>query len=179
MLNYLKAFKELEYKRKKDIKKEEFIYVKNIISKNLYSDYLISNRTNWILETLILKDKIDEFENCKNVVFIGSGSNPYSLIDLSYNYPNINIIGLEYDSYCVKISKFIIEKCGIKNIEIVNINGVDFNFSTLDITDYIFLSVDIDSLDKIYKKVLNTSRAQIYICAPGKYLWNKSILKSF
>ena len=41
--------------------------------------------------------------------------------------------------------------------------------------DFVFISVDVD-VDKIFKKVIETSKAHPLVCAPYKNTWIKNLL---
>jgi hypothetical protein len=177
----LKAFKKLENNWKQGLKETEFRFVEWIIKNERYDVFLSKEpRKNWIRETLKEQKKTSKFEQCKNLVMVGSGIYPYSMVDIHKRYPNINIIGLDYDEKCVKISNHLIEKCNLhKSIKIIYINGIDFDYSILEHEDLVFLSIDVVGIDEIYNKVLETSKAQPYVCAPGKHAWFKNTFGNY
>ena len=176
MQDSLKVFKKLENNWKQGLRETEFKYVEWIIKNERYDIFINKKpRKNWILETLKEQKKIYKFKVCKNLVMVGSGIYPYSMIDLHIKYPTMNIVGLDYDEKCVKISKYLLEKCRLnKFINIVHINGLDYDYSYLNDEDLVFLSIDVEGIDLIYNKVIETSKAQPYICAPGKHAWFKN-----
>ena len=170
-----KTFKKLENNWKKGLKETEFKFVEWIIKNEKYELFLSKQpRKNWIRETLLEKKCASKFKSCKNLIMVGSGMYPYSMIDLHKEHPSIKMIGLDYDEKCVKLSKFLIDKCSIKNIEIIQIDGLEFDYSTLDHEDLVFFSIDVEGIDEIFNKVIETSKAQPYICAPGKHAWFKN-----
>lgn len=181
MQDSLKAFKKLENNWKQGLKETEFKFIEWIISKNRYDVFLDKKpRKNWILETLIQKKKVSKFKECKILIMVGSGMYPYSIIDTYKQYPHLKIIGLDYDENCVKISNHLIEKCDLQNsIKIVNINGIDFDYSNLEHEDLVFLSIDVEGIDTIFNKVIETSKAQTYVCAPGKHAWFKNTFGNY
>jgi len=171
----LKTFKKLENNWKQGLKQTEFKYIEWIIKNNRYDLFLSKEpRKNWIRETLLEKKCASKFKTCKTLVMVGSGMYPYSLVDLHKEYPNMKMIGLDYDEKCVKLSKHLIEKCKIKNIEIIFIDGKKYDYSNLDHEDLVFFSIDVEGIDEIFQRVIETSRAQPYICAPGKHAWFKN-----
>jgi len=170
----LKVFHRMESKWKEGLKQTEFKFIKWIIDHKEYS--LFANkipRRNWIKETLKESKTINKFKECKNLIMVGSGIYPYSMIDLYKEYPNINQIGLDYDANCVKLSTFLLQQVNI-NIKIICINGIDYDYSMLDHEDLVFISIDVEDIDKIFNKILSTSKAQPYICAPYKHAWIKN-----
>lgn len=180
MQNSSSAFDKLESNWKEGLKRTEFGFIEWIIKNERY-DLFISKkpRKNWIKETFLEKKMVSKFKLCNNLVMVGSGIYPYSMIDLNKEFPNINQVGLDYDKNCVKLSSFLIKKCGIKNINIININGLEYDYSYLKDEDLVFLSIDVVGIDEIYNKVLETSKAQPYVCAPGKHAWFKNTFGNY
>lgn len=181
MQDSLKVFKKLENKWKQGLKETEFKYIEWIIKNEKYELFLNKQpRKNWILETLKEQKKLSKFKQCNILIMVGSGIYPYSMIDIYKRYPNIRIIGLDYDEKCVKISKYLIQKCKLNNfIDISHINGIDYDYSNLKHEDLVFLSIDVEGIDEIYSKILETSRAQPYVCAPGKHAWFKNTFGNY
>ena len=181
MQDSLKAFKKLENNWKQGLRETEFKYVEWIIKNNKYELFINKQpRKNWIRETLKEEKRLSKFERCNTLVMVGSGIYPYSIVDTHKRYPNINIVGLDYDEKCVKISRHLIEKCKLNNfIDIIHINGIDYDYSNLTHEDLVFLSIDVLGIDEIYNKVLETSKAQPYVCAPGKHAWFKNTFGNY
>lgn len=176
----LETIKKLENQWKQDLKKTEFHYISSIIKNNQFNYYLNTPpRRNWIKETLSNAKQTRKLENCSTLVMVGSGINPYSLIDLHKDYPNIKMIGIDWDLNCVLISSFLLEKCSIHDIKIIHMNGINYDYSYLENEDLVFLSIDIESINEIYTKIIQTSRAQPFICAPGKYKWLKNNYRDY
>ena len=175
MSDSLKTFKKLEANWKQGLKESEFKFVEWIIKNERYELFIQKEpRKNWIRETLTQQKCASKFKSCNTLIMVGSGMYPYSMIDLHKEFPNIKMIGLDYEEKCVKLSKFLIEKCGIKNINIIEIDGKDYDYSTLEHEDLVFFSIDVEGIDEIFQKVIETSKAQPFICAPGKHAWFKN-----
>jgi hypothetical protein len=177
----LKAFKKLEDDWKEGLKKTEFSFVKEIIETNNY-ELLVSKspRKNWIRETLLIEKQLSKFKSCSTLVMVGSGMYPYSVVDTYNRYQNLKIIGLDYDDRCVKISNHLLEKCNLQDyIKVIHINGIEYDYSSLSHEDLVFLSIDVVGIDEIYNKVVETSKAQPYVCAPGKHAWFKNTFGSY
>ena len=180
MLDTSKTFKKLESNWKRGLKETEFKFIEWIIKNERY-DLFISKQTrkNWIKETLLEKKCASKFKTCKTLIMVGSGMYPYSMLDLHKEFPSLKMIGLDYEEKCVKLSKFLIKKCGIKNIDIIHIDGKEYDYSSLDHEDLVFFSIDVEGIDEIYQKVIETSKAQPYICAPGKHAWFKNTYRDY
>ena len=52
-------------------------------------------------------------------------------------------------------------------------DAIDYDYSWLDMDDLIFISVDVDS-KKIAEKIIETSKAHLYTCAPYENTWLKN-----
>ena len=143
----------------------------------LHLAYEKAEKNAWIIRTLRDKKQRYKFNNCKNLVMVGSGMYPYSMFDVHKQYPNIKQIGLEIDDNRAKISRKLIEVSPSKEkIKIITIDAIEYDYSWLGIDDLVFISVDVDH-EKITQKILETSKAQLYICAPYDKTWIKSIVQ--
>lgn len=182
MQDSLKTFKKLESNWKQGLRETEFKYIEWIIRNEKYELFIDKKpRKNWIIETFAEEKRLlNKFKDCTTLVMVGSGIYPYSIVDTYKKYPNLKIVGLDYDEKCVKISKFLIEKCKLhESINIICINGIEYDYSTLKDEDLVFLSIDVEGIDDIFNKIINTSKAQPYICAPGKYAWFKNTFGNY
>jgi hypothetical protein len=93
------------------------------------------------------------------------------MIATNKKYPEISQIGIDYDKRCIKISSTIIDKCLLSNMRTVCSKGEDFDYSNLLDEDLVFISCDVYNIDIIYSKILDTSKAQVFICAPSRTIW--------
>lgn len=173
----------------KDLEKAEVTW-KTIVAQNeitllktynklggLHVAYEKAERNAWIIKTLRDKKQRYKFDSCKNLVMIGSGMYPYSMFDVHKQYPNIKQVGLEIVENRAKISKKLVAASPAKDkIKILCMDAFDFDYSWLGIDDLIFISVDVEH-ERITKKVLETSKAQLYMCAPYEKTWIKSIVQ--
>ena len=131
-----------------------------------------------IVRTLRDKKQRYRFPKCKNLVMIGSGIYPYSMFDVHKQYPHIEQVGLEIDAKRAKISKKLIEASPAKqSIKIVICDAFDFDYSWLGIDDLIFISVDVEH-KRIFSKIIETSKAQLHVCAPYDNTWLYNLLKA-
>lgn len=145
----------------------------------LHLAYEQAENNAWIVRTLADKKQRYKFKSCKNLIMIGSGMYPYSMFDVYKKYPSIKQIGLEIDEKRAFISKKLIEASPAKeSIKIIPIDAYDFDYSWLGIDDLIFISVDVDN-KRIIDKIIKTSKAHIYICAPYEKTWLVNLIRSF
>ena len=132
----------------------------------------------WILRTLRDKKQLSKLDKNPVVVLVGSGMYPYSMFDLHKRNPEIKQIGIEIDSSRAKISKKLIEASPAKEaIKIECMDALEYDYSNLTMDDLIFVSVDVDHAS-IISKVINTSAAQVMICAPYDKTWLKNLVSS-
>ena len=175
-----------------DIKKEEITW-KELVSydemrhlrrfkrEGYHLAYEKAQLNAWIIKTLVEKKQRYKFKSCKSIVLVGSGIYPYSMFDLHRQYPHIKQVGLEIDRNRAKVSRKLINVSPAKNkIKIIAIDGINFDYSWMTQDDFVFISVDVNGED-IYKKVLETSKAQPLVCAPYRDSWlrNLSTYSSF
>jgi hypothetical protein len=167
-----KNISELEKTWKISLKQSEFGIIEPIFRTNDFSNILKKKiEKNWILETLLLEDKVKLLKTCKTLIMVGCGMYPYSMIATNKKYPEISQIGIDYDKRCIKISSTIIDKCLLSNMRTVCSKGEDFDYSNLLDEDLVFISCDVNNIDTIYSKILDTSKAQVFICAPSRTIW--------
>jgi hypothetical protein len=177
--NYLKNLSNIEKNWKESMKQSELGCIDRIFRDENYKDLLKEELTkNWILETLKLEKKMKKFKECTTLIMVGSGMYPYSMLDTYRRFPHIKQVGLDKDDRCVLISKELIKRCNLENsIQILNADSIEYNYSSLLDEDLVFLSCDIDNIDETYNKILETSKAQPYVCAPGKLAWLTNTFK--
>ena len=58
-------------------------------------------------------------------------------------------------------------------IKVIHADGNIFDYSFLEHEDLVFLSVDIEKRNEIYNRVIQTSKASVYVCEP-KNNWIKN-----
>lgn len=163
---------ELEKNWKVSLKHTEFGIVEPIFRQNDFERLKnLPIDKNWIKETLLLDKKYNLLRSCETLIMIGCGMYPYSMIDTFKRFPNINQIGIDYDVRCATIASQIVEKCNFNSIKIVNCDGVNYDYSSLKDEDMVFISCDVNGIDDIYSRVLKTSKAQIFVCAPSRTAW--------
>ena len=168
----------IKEKRWKDVILEnELTLFKGFLEKGLEKGYQDAEDNAWIIKTLVDKKQRNRFKDVRISILVGSGLYPYSMFDLHKQYPHIKQIGLEIDNNRAIASKQLVKASPAKNnIKIINIDGLDFNYSWLTTEDIVFISVDVDG-EKIFKKILETSKAQPLMCAPYRYSWLKNLVK--
>lgn len=128
----------------------------------------------WIIKTLVNRKERYKFKSCKNIVLVGSGFYPYSLFDVYKQYEHIKLIGIDYDENCIRISQLLLDSANINDrIKVIHADGSDFDYGFLGHEDLVFLSVDIEKRNDIYSRVIQTSKASVYVCEP-KNRWVKN-----
>jgi len=140
--------------------------------KNPYTE---AEHNAWIIKTLVDKKQRYKFNECKNLVLVGSGIYPYSMFDVHKQYPHIMQVGIEIIESRVKISQQLVKNSPAKNnIVIVHGDAATYDYSWLSDEDFVFISVDVEG-EKIFNKVIKTSKAQPLVCAPYKYTWLQNL----
>lgn len=73
-----------------------------------------------------------DFRNCKNVVMVGSGAFPSTLLWLRDNFPMLHYIGLDIDRRCVAMATELVAALGIDNVHFEIIDGRQYDFGGID-----------------------------------------------
>ena len=132
----------------------------------------------WIIRTLRDKKQLYKLDSCSKIILVGSGMYPYSMFDIHKRNPNVKQIGIEIDEKRAKISRKLIAASPAKDaIEIYAMDALDFDYSSMETDDLIFISVDVDH-KAIIAKILETSKAHVFICAPYDKTWLKNLVSS-
>jgi hypothetical protein len=132
----------------------------------------------WILRTLRDKKQLSKLDTCSKIILVGSGMYPYSMFDLHKRNPKLKQIGIEIDENRAKVSRKLIAASPAKDaIEIYTMDALDFDYSIMETDDLIFISVDVDH-KMIIDKILETSKAHVFICAPYDKTWLKNLVSS-
>ena len=153
----------------------EVSLLKRFANSNLKNAYIEAEYNAWIVKTLVDKKQRYKFKTCRSIVLVGSGLYPYSMFDLHKQYPHIKQIGLEIDKKRAAIARKLIKVSPAEDtIKIITIDGIDFDYSWMAQEDFVFISVDVNG-EHIFKKVLQTSKAQPLVCAPYKNSWIKNL----
>ena len=154
---------------KNTIANGEFHKVLNAqITNSLDRLYKVEFKNSWIYKTILDKKIKDNLNSCKYVVLVGCGLYPYSLFDMHRRYPHIKYHGIEISEKRAKLAQIVTLETPAKNdLTIHCCAGEDFDYSFLSDEDMIFISVDV-AQNKIIDKIVKTSGAQIYSCAPYK-----------
>ena len=122
----------------------------------------------WVLKTLGLAKHRYKLKDCKKLVLIGSGFYPYSLMSCWKRYPNIEYHGIDRDKSCTYIAKILVQSLNINNMFFYCREASIHNYSEYVDEDMILIGCDVDNIEKIYKQIINTSKAQVYMCLPHK-----------
>ena len=153
----------------------ELTLLQRFSQSGLHKAYTEAESNAWIVKTLVDKKQRYKFETCKSIVLVGSGLYPYSMFDLYKQYRHIKQIGLEIDKKRAAVARKLIKVSPAKDtIKIITIDGIDFDYSWMTQDDFVFISVDVNG-EHIYKKILETSKAQPLVCAPYRNSWIKNL----
>jgi hypothetical protein len=76
--------------------------------------------------------KLVDFRNCENVVMVGSGAFPSTLLWLRDNFPMLHYVGLDIDPGCVKMATELVTALGIDNVRFDVIDGRQYDFGGID-----------------------------------------------
>tara|TARA_R110000868_G_scaffold285961_2_gene546461 strand:+ start:774 stop:1331 length:558 start_codon:yes stop_codon:yes gene_type:complete len=167
-----------EIKWRTMVAENEIRLLKLYAKQDLGLAYIEAERNAWILRTLRDKKQLSKLNSNPKVILVGSGMYPYSMFDLHKRNPNLKQIGIEIDESRARVSRKLIAASPAKEvIKIITMNALDFDYSWLGIDDLIFVSVDVDHKD-IIDKILKTSKAHVYICAPYDKTWLKNLVNS-
>lgn len=128
---------------------------------------LLVDTDGWILRTLNKHKARYKLKTCTRLILVGCGAYPYSLLHVHVHYPEIPLTGIEVDVRNGLTANVLMTKLGLP-IEIEIKNGLEYDYSTLAHEDMVFISCDVTQKLDIYKKVLETSKAQPYICLPNR-----------
>jgi len=130
--------------------------------------YKVKFDQSWIYKTVLDKKLKDKLEKCENIVYVGCGLYPYSLLDMYKRYPHINYHGVEISEKRAILARLIVEETPAKgSITIYTSDGGKFDYSFLGDEDLAFISVDV-AQSEVISQIIKTSGAQIFTCAPYK-----------
>jgi Methyltransferase domain len=73
-----------------------------------------------------------DFRDCKNVVMIGCGAFPATLLWLRDNFPTLRYVGLDIDPDCVEMATELVAALGIDNVHFESIDGRQYDYSGAD-----------------------------------------------
>jgi hypothetical protein len=73
-----------------------------------------------------------DFRGCKNVVMVGSGAFPATLLWLRDNFPTLHYVGLDIDPGCVTMATELVTALGIDNVHFEPIDGRQYNYGSAD-----------------------------------------------
>jgi hypothetical protein len=73
-----------------------------------------------------------DFRDCKNVVMVGSGGFPATLLWLSDNFPTLHYVGLDIDPVCVRMAIELVAALDIDNVHFEIIDGRQYNYGSAD-----------------------------------------------
>ena len=139
--------------------------------------YRRAEKNAWIYKTLSEKKKLALFKTCKKLIMIGCGMYPYSMFDIHKKHKHIKQVGVEIDKNRAMVADKLVSHSPAKDhIEIVHMDGKDYDFSELEEQDLIFISCDVDS-KQVINSIIEKSKAHFFVCAPYNKTWFKNTMK--
>ena len=174
----LEEFKEMREKWRTQLANAEIQQINHWRKiKRLDLAYKSVDKNKYVVMTLRDKKMRYKFKTAKNIVLVGCGMYPYSLFDLHKQYPHIKSVGVEIDEKRCKIAEALVNASpGKDSIKIVNCDGMDYDFTWLGMDDFVFVSVDVEKEKDIQQKVIMTSKASPFLCAPYHTAWRRAFL---
>ena len=116
------------------------------------------------------------FKDAENIVLVGSGMYPYSLIDMYKRFPEKKYHGIEISSSFNKLANKILDKTPAKNkLNLITADAFKYDYSQFSEDDMIFISCDVDTA-KAINQITKTSEARFWICAPYEKVWMFNLL---
>jgi len=161
-----------------DIAIKTWANTKNIGLHRALLAYRKAETNAWIYKTLLDKRKTGMFKVCNKLILIGSGIYPYSMFDIHKKYKHIQQIGIEINNNRAAIGRDLVNKSPARDhIKIITCDGCNYNYEDLDEDDLVFVSCDVDN-KKIMNRVIETSKAHIFICAPYEKTWLRALVQN-
>jgi len=176
-------FRDKEYtidKDNVDIAIKNWASSKNISKHRALLAYKKAETNAWIYKTLLDKKKTGMFKACKKLILVGSGIYPYSMFDIHKKYKHIKQIGIEIDTNRAAIGRDLVSKSPAKNhIQIITHDGCTYDYGNINLgeDDLVFISCDVDN-KKVIDRVIATSKAHIFICAPYEKTWLRALVQN-
>ena len=168
------------HKDNADIAIKTWASTKKISTHRALLAYRKAETNAWIYKTLLDKKKTAMFKTCKKLALIGSGIYPYSMFDIHKKYKHIKQIGIEIDTNRAAIGRDLVSKSPAKNhIQIITHDGCTYDYGNINLgeDDLVFVSCDVDN-KKVIDRVIATSKAHIFICAPYEKTWLRALVQN-
>ena len=100
------------------------------------------------------------------------------MFDIHKKYKHIQQIGIEINNNRAAIGRDLVNKSPARDhIKIITCDGCNYNYEDLDEDDLVFVSCDVDN-KKIMNRVIETSKAHIFICAPYEKTWLRALVQN-
>jgi hypothetical protein len=101
-----------------------------------------------------------DFSCCNQIVMVGCGGFPATLLWLYDHYPEKDYIGIDINKTCTELASQIIDVFGIKGIQIEQENGGEYDYSGVD---FVYVANQVMPKVNTLNRVLNTSDKNIQI----------------
>ena len=176
-------FREKEYSTNEETRNRamnSWSNAQNINKRRALLAYRKAETNAWIYKTLLDKKKTGMFKECKKLILIGAGMYPYSMFDIHKKYKHIKQIGIEIDTNRAAIGRDLVSKSPAKNhIQIITHDGCTYDYGNINLgeDDLVFVSCDVDN-KKVIDRVIATSKAHIFICAPYEKTWLRALVQN-
>jgi len=103
-----------------------------------------------------------DMEDVKNIVLVGSGPMPHTLIFMNENTKVDHILGIDNNPEAVYISSEILKVLDLPKIQVSREDGIKFDYSNYDL---VFVSDFVSPKSKIIDKIFETSKKSVQIIA--------------
>ena len=118
-----------------------------LINKTIKNKFGIETMDNAIKEANWIK-----LEQYNNIIMVGCGSFPYTLINFAYKYPNIQFIGIDKNIKSIENALELKKFLKIKNIKFKLCDGNNYDYNSEDLVIIADLASDKSNiLDQIYR----------------------------
>jgi len=105
-----------------------------------------------------------DLRNCENVVMVGSGAFPATLLWLRENFPTLRYVGLDIDPGCVRMATELVAALGINNVDFGLIDGRQYDF---DGFDFVYVANHVVPKRAVLEKIArSTSVRQVVVREP-------------
>jgi len=105
-----------------------------------------------------------DFRNCENVVMVGSGAFPATLLWLRENFSGLHYVGLDIDPGCVKMASELVAVLSIDNVDFELIDGRQYDFGGFD---FVYVANHVVPKRAVLEKIArSTSVRQVVVREP-------------
>jgi len=107
-----------------------------------------------------------DFRNCQNVVMVGSGAFPATLLWLHDHFPAFRYTGLDIDPGCVSLATSLATALGIGNMQFAQVDGTYYDF---DGVDFVYVANHVVSKKAVLQQIARSvSVRQVVVREPTR-----------